>query len=606
MTDTTEDASARPDDPAKPESKGGKVVLLTLLGLVVLVGAAYVAAYAVAGEKLPRNASVAGVEIGGLTPEDAEQRLRDGLVEREVAPVRVQVGEETESVKPDQAGLAVDYAASVEEAGAGRSWHPGRLWDYYTGGEDRPAVLDIDRSAMEELLDGFAARVDQAPVEGAILFERGQAQPISPEEGTALDRDGAVEALEAAYLTDEPAELPVVEDPPAVDEQAVRDALESFAEPALSGPVTVVFDGDTEVKLPPRSYADALSVETVDGELVPQLDEKKFVRGIRRAMRTVGRQPRDAGFEVVNGKPRIIPARRGVSYDREQLTSVFLDHVAKTGEGRRIEVDAVVEEPEFTTADAKALGIKEQVSTFTTYFPYAEYRNINLGRAAELIDGTLLKPGETFSLNDTVGERTAENGFARGIIISNGIYKEDYGGGVSQIATTAFNAAFFAGLEDVEHKPHSFYIDRYPIGREATVAWGAVDLRFRNDTDYGVLLKASVNPSTPGSQGSATVSLYSTKVWDITTDTSGRYNFTSPETRYITTSDCRPNSGYGGFDIDVFRYFRRPGSSELVKTEKFHTTYIPSDTVVCGPPPSQDPPENRGGRNRGGNNNRSD
>ena len=82
----------------------------------------------------------------------------------------------------------------------------------------------------------------------------------------------------------------------------------------------------------------------------------------------------------------------------------------------------------------------------------------------ELIDGTVLKPGETFSLNDTVGERTAENGFVKGFIIENGIFKEDYGGGVSQSATTTFNAAFFAGLEDVEHKPHSFYIDRYPVG----------------------------------------------------------------------------------------------------------------------------------------------
>ena len=93
------------------------------------------------------------------------------------------------------------------------------------------------------------------------------------------------------------------------------------------------------------------------------------------------------------------------------------------------------------------------------------------GRAAELVNGTLLKPGEEFSLNEVVGERTAENGFTKGFIISDGVFKEDLGGGVSQVATTTFNAMFFAGLEDVEHKPHSFYIDRYPVGREATVAW---------------------------------------------------------------------------------------------------------------------------------------
>ena len=226
------------------------------------------------------------------------------------------------------------------------------------------------------------------------------------------------------------------------------------------------------------------------------------------------------------------------------------------------------------------------MSEFTTYFPYAEYRNTNIGRAAEIIDGTIVAPGETFSLNGTIGERTAENGFTTGFIISNGIFKEDLGGGVSQMATTTFNAAFFAGMTDVEHKPHSFYIDRYPVGREATVAWPTVDLQWRNDTPYGVLVHAHVTPSTPSSQGVVTVRLFSTKYWDITTKTGERYAFTSPATRTLDTADCYPNTGYGGFDINIWRYWRRAGSDELERTEKMHTTYTPSDTVICKPPGS--------------------
>jgi hypothetical protein len=202
------------------------------------------------------------------------------------------------------------------------------------------------------------------------------------------------------------------------------------------------------------------------------------------------------------------------------------------------------------------------------------------------VNGTVLKPGETFSLNDTVGERTAENGFAKGYIISDGVYKEDFGGGVSQVATTLFNAAFFAGLEDVEHKPHSFYIDRYPIGREATVVWGALDLKFKNDTPHGVLIESWVNPSTPSSSGSMNVRFWSTKYWDITAGVSDRYNVTKEETRYLQGENCVPHEGYGGFDIDVFRYFRRAGSDELVRKETMHTTYTPSDTVVCGKEPA--------------------
>ena len=265
------------------------------------------------------------------------------------------------------------------------------------------------------------------------------------------------------------------------------------------------------------------------------------------------------------------------AYDGEP----FLDLVARPDGQRTAEVKSVEATSSFTTEDAQNLNIVERVSTFETRYPHADYRNINIGRAAELIDGTVLKPGETFSLNETVGERTRENGFTEGFMIADGVFKEDLGGGVSQMATTVFNAMFFAGFEDVEHKPHSFYISRYPVGREATVAWGSVDLSFRNNTDHGVLIEAKVTKSTPGSQGVVRVSMWSTKVWDITTSTSGRYALTSPKTRTLSGPTCVANSGYGGFNVDVKRYFHKPGQKAVVKTENFRTTYTPSDTVVC-------------------------
>jgi vancomycin resistance protein YoaR len=324
-----------------------------------------------------------------------------------------------------------------------------------------------------------------------------------------------------------------------------------------------------------------------DGTLVPDLDEQALTRLVDGAISDHG-APVDATVALVHGKPKVVPAKPGVSYDPADVSDAFLTPVTRPGGEREVKVRATVAEAAFTTKDARRLGITDKVSTFTTYYPYADYRNTNIGRAAELVTGTVLKPGETFSLNDTVGERTRENGFTEGFIISDGIFKEDLGGGVSQLATTTFNAMFFAGLEDVEHKPHSFYIDRYPVGREATVAWGAVDLRFQNDTPYGVLVKASVTPAGPGTQGVVTVSMYSTKVWDITTKTSGRYASVPPKTRTLKTPDCYPNTGYSGFQVDVWRYFKKPGSDELDHTEKFHTSYTPSDTVICRPPGSID------------------
>ena len=157
------------------------------------------------------------------------------------------------------------------------------------------------------------------------------------------------------------------------------------------------------------------------------------------------------------------------------------------------------------------------------------------------------------------------------------------------MATTTFNAMFFAGLEDVEHKPHSFYIDRYPIGREATVAWGAVDLRFRNDTPYGVLIDTSFTDSTPTSSGAVTVTMWSTKWWKITTSTGERYNLTQAKVRRIDDLKCHANEGFGGFDIDVVRSFEPVGENTGSREDEvFHTTYTPSDTVICTNPDAVD------------------
>ncbi|WP_134739618.1 VanW family protein [Nocardioides sp. 503] len=572
------------------EREGGRLVLLLVLALVLLLAGGYTAAYLVAGDKVPRGTTVAGVDIGGRTQAEAAQALEAGLADRVDSPIDVTVGDRAEAVTPEEAGLSVDYDASVAAAGGEQSWEPQRLWDYFTGGDDLDAVVDVDDAAMDALVERLGGDLGSEPKDGAVAFEKGEIVVTDPVAGEAIDPEAAREALVAAYLSDdadEVADLSLTTAEPDIDEADVQSALDEFANPALSGPVTLVF-GKSPVRLQPRDFAPVLGMKAEGGVLVPELDTDRLTGLVADAVGDAG-APVDASFEVVGGKPRVVPAKPGVTYEPADVTDAFLTLVTQDEGERQMKVEATVDEPELTTKEARALKIKERVSTFTTNYPYAEYRNINIGRAAELVDGTLLKPGETFSLNDVVGERTRENGFTEGFIISNGIFKEDLGGGVSQMATTTFNAMFFAGLKDIEHKPHSFYIDRYPVGREATVAWGSVDLRFQNDTPYGVLVKASVTPATSGSQGVVTVSMYSTKVWDITTKTSGRYASVPPKTRTFNTPDCYPNTGYSGFQVDVWRYFKKPGSSDLDHEEKFHTVYTPSDTVICKPPPKPKP-----------------
>nr|WP_253943080.1 VanW family protein [Nocardioides sp. zg-1308] len=514
--------------------------------------------------------------------------MRAGLADKVDREIATTIEGEQVAVVPSEAGLGVDYDASVAEAGGEESWDPVRLWNYFTGGDDFEAEVTVDDAAY----NAYRARLDEqhgTPArDGAIAFDGAEISTTEARTGSALDPSDTLTALREAYLDDAPGTvaLEMAEVVPQVDASDVREALDGFASPAVAAPVTLRFEG-SDVKVFPADYTAALSLVPTDGELVPTLDGAALSEVVDGLV-TAG-APVDASVALVGGRPQVVPARPGVTFDRAQLEAGFLDTVAKPQGQRTLTLDATAAQPDFTTKDARDLQVRERVASFTTYFPYAEYRNINIGRAAEIIDGTLLKPGETFSLNDTVGERTEANGFTKGYVISDGILVQDLGGGVSQMATTLFNAMFFSGLEDVEHKPHSFYIDRYPVGREATVAWGAVDLRFRNDTPYGVLIDTNVTPSTPSSSGVVTATMYSTKYWDITTTTGERYNITQPATRRIDSLTCHPNEGYGGFDIDVVRYFEPVnGNTESREDEVFSTTYTPSDTVICTNPDAVD------------------
>lgn len=570
------------EDADQPEKKGGRVVALVLLLLVLIVAAAYVWAWSQAEDGVPRGTTIEGVSVGGQSRSEAIATLKDELGGKASRAMDLQLGDRTASLVPADAGLSVDYAASVDAVGSERSWSPAWLWAYYTDGSNEDAVVTEDSDALDDELRRLAKPVERKPVEGAIAFKQGEAKVTEAKNGRELDVSAARDAVLAAYLSDDTVQAPLRTVEPEITGGELRQAQRAWANPATSGPITLRF-GQSSVRLTPEEYLPAVKIAESDGALALQVDRKRLFGVVDEHVSGEG-TPQDAQVVLQDGRPQIIPAKTGVTYKKDPLVRRFRAAITAQGEGRSRKVGTTVAQPEFTTADARKLGIKQQVSTFTTYYPHANYRNVNLSRAAELIDGTVLKPGETFSLNDTVGERTVANGFTEGYIISNGILTGDLGGGVSQMATTLFNAAFFAGLKDVEHKPHSFYIDRYPVGREATVAWGSVDLKFKNDTPYGILIDASVSPSSYSSSGAVTVSMYSTKYWDITTRTGERYNFTSPQTREIDSATCTPNTGYGGFDIDVWRYFRKAGSDELVKTEKMHTTYTPSDTVVCTNP----------------------
>jgi vancomycin resistance protein YoaR len=167
--------------------------------------------------------------------------------------------------------------------------------------------------------------------------------------------------------------------------------------------------------------------------------------------------------------------------------------------------------------------------------------------------------------------------------ILEGQFVNRVGGGVSQFATALFNAVFFSGLEDVTHTPHSYWIKRYPPGREATVSFPLPDLIFKNDSPHGVLIDTSYTGT------SVTVTFWGTKRFDeIRSVTGPKTRLRDFETEYVDRPDCTATSGEQGFDITVTRVFVAQGKE--VRREPFTTRYKPEPRFICGKPPAPAPP----------------
>jgi vancomycin resistance protein YoaR len=375
-------------------------------------------------------------------------------------------------------------------------------------------------------------------------------------------------------------------EPFGVDTDEAQRVLDETVLPALSAPVTVAGSGAgaPSAEVPVPAIAASLTFTPSDGgELQVGLDPVKLQESLGDELGVFGIPAKDAGFEVSGGAVRVVPSQDGTGIDPvhlvDQLLPVLTDPAPRSVTAELGPVPA-----EFTTEEAEKLGIREEISSFTTNISNPRSGE-NIRVVAEEVDGALVMPGETFSLNTFTGPRGTAQGYVPATVISGGELGTAVGGGISQFATTMFNAVFFAGLEDVFHKPHSFYISRYPAGREATVYEGVIDLQWRNDSDTGVFVDTQWTP------GSITVTFYGTRRFEIESVSSDRTNPRQPAVQEkVDTGDCIPQSGVPGFDITVTRIFRDLSSGAEIRRESFDTRYAAEAVIRCIAPPAEAPP----------------
>lgn len=563
--------------------KDRRALLALVIGFTVVIAAVYLIGYLTVGERVPRNTSVAGVDIGGLDPDAAAAELRSALAQRELEPIPVSVGDQIFLIDPLTVGLQLDAPATVTAAGGGASLSPARMYRVLFGGAEVHPVVDVDATALEAVLTELAGGVDVPFQEGEIVFDGVRPVHTYPEVGRSVDVDAAARAVRDGFLTTVDAiDLPVEELVPQTTRAQIDTALAELVPALQAGPVVLFFGPDTDpqssLTISPADYLPTLRIEPEFGELIPVVDGEALRNRLVTALAAVETTPVPARVVIQDGQPAVIPEVPGSTASTAELGAAVERALRSPDRSSPVGLSPV--DANFTAADAQALQIQTVVGEFTTPFPHADYRNVNIGRAVELFNGVILRPGEIFSYNQLVGERTAERGFTEGQSIAEGVLVEDLGGGVSQGATTAYNAAFFAGLRDVTHKPHSFYISRYPAGREATVVFPFVDMAFQNDTPYGVLVEAFIQPSTPGTAGAVTVRLWSTPYWTVETETSPRRDITEPGEQRSDAETCVDQSPVPGFTVDVFRHFL-DGAGSRQRTERYTTTYQPADEVIC-------------------------
>ncbi len=543
----------------------------------VAVVAAYFGAAAFISSQVPANASIAGVNIGSMNSDEARAEIERVVSPLAQEPIKVKVNGKDYTVDPAKAGLSLNTDDTVKDL-TSYEVNPVKLYERLTGDYEVTPELNVDKEKLSSQVEALAKKANADVTEGKIEFADGMAKLSTPVDGVALDTEGAVEKISEDWSIDgSPIDLPAQVVKPEISADTLQKFYDDQAKKLLKGDVTLV-SGDKKANLSAASIAAAATYAPKDGAPAITLDDEKLYKAATKNSE-LSSTAKDAKIVLKNGKPSIQDSSNGLSLETEGLGAKVL--AATATDNRTAEVKMTETEADFTTAEAKKLGIKEPIVDFSTPYPASDtVRTKNLKAGAARVTGVIVKPGERFSLLNTLGPITTANGYYSSGVVENGFSSEAVGGGLSQISTMMYNVGFLAGYDDITHQPHSRWFDRYPAGREATLWEGQIDMIWENNTPYGVMVQAWV------SDDAVHTRLWSTKYWDVSQKSSGKYNQTDPETKYNEAEKCVAESGgQKGFTIDITRYRETFDGSKKLPAETKSWTYSPWNKIVCGKKP---------------------
>lgn len=507
------------------------------------------------GETVAGNIEFAGERLDARSSEQVREFVVDRRTDVLTRQVSIVTPDGTISLQLDEIGFDYDVDRAVNRVLSAR--HTGGAIDQFTKWvatltttEQISEPISFDREAAHQTFSAHPGLVFEPPVSPDILInDEWRLEVIPGVPGAAANLEMLVDDVGGLDPTSTAldVEAATVEVPPDFTDEEATVVTDRLNELTQSG-ARLIIAGDVR-QMSPAALRRHLMVTIEDGEMVPAFDEPGLQAEIEAIYPGPIGEVVSPTFEVDGETVTVLAPGSPADVCCSPDTAQKLGDAILAGANGPFALTTRPDADPTRTAWYDGSLIVERVSSFTTPHSCCENRVINIQRMADIVRGYYLVPGQVLSLNEYVGPRTREKGFVAAGAIRSGHLVPEVGGGVSQFATTIFNAAYFAGLDFVEYQAHSLYFSRYPFGREATISNPAPDLVFENTTDYPVLIWTSYTSS------SITVSIYSTKnieVEQVATRTSSRNQCT-----YVETDRERVYAD-GRTEIDTFWALYRP------------------------------------------------
>ena len=551
--------------------RGVKVAAGFFVGLVVLLLGLYLADLAFNRGNVPRGTAVGGVEVGGMAPAAAADKLSLELGDVNDDPVTVTAGDEKTEFVPASAGLGPDWQATIDAAGTESPNPISRLMGLFRTREV-DIVSTADEAALAPTVERVATDLTVEPADGEVAIKDGKTDVKDPKPGQDIPADELKRAMTSNWLNPDGVSVAPTVTEPAINEKLVKDAVDGPAARALDGPLTLKGRDDTDAVIDSERIGDIVTFrnDPEQHRIVPEVNAEAAQGIFAEQLKDTVKEGKNA---TISASGEVTPSVDGIEIRWDDTMKDFGERVlgdeSRTWDATYRDTPAT-----FTTEQANKATFDDVVGEFTTG-GYSSASGTNISIVADTVNGAVVSPGETFSLNGYTGPRGTAQGYVSSGIIIDGRAGNAVGGGISQFATTLYNASYFAGMTDVDHTPHSYYISRYPAGREATVYEGAIDLAFKNDTPHPVKIETAFGG------GEITVRLKGVKDREVESVNGGRWAYTSPSPKTVSGGECIPSGGAQGFTTSDTRIIRDLSGNELSR-ETQTTVYNPQPIVQCG------------------------